>query len=208
MSSGDSFQSNQSKGHSEAQLGSQSGAPSGTQSGDLPEPTLLVDYLLAAESDNILLIGCSSADLHWPKDRDVHNVATRFDTLGSALASMKVVASVEASTQVAVLNLGADEITHSQQIGQAVRAFPNRLIVYTSSKTVPDTLFFAFGFRKLNVIESASASTENRWYEFRLSHYKQSPDWLNAQFWANPERFKLDEDSDLDFDPDDSDEEE
>lgn len=201
MSSGDSFQS---KDQSGTQLGAQSGASPESS----PSSMLLVDHLLAAESDNIVLVGCSSADLYWPEDRDVHNVAKRFDTLDSALASMKVAGSVEASTQIAVLNLGADETTYSQEIGQAARAFPNRLIVYTSSKTAPDTLFFAFGFRKLNVIESASASAENRWYEFRLSHYKQSPDWLNAQFWANPERFKLDEDADIDFDPDDTDEEE
>jgi len=58
------------------------------------------------------------------------------------------------------------------------------------------------------VVKSTASSGENRWYEYRLSHYKQAPDWLNARFWANPERFKLDDDPDVYFDPDDSDEEE
>ncbi|MFT5048085.1 MAG: hypothetical protein ACI8UP_005086 [Porticoccaceae bacterium] len=181
-----------------------------TRSGTSPEtsPTLLVDHLLASQPGKIFLIGCSSADLYWPEDRAEPRVVKRFDTLDDALGSVTLDVPVDVSTQVAVLNVGSDEATLSQQIGQAVRAFPNRLVVYTSSKAAPDTLFFAFGFRKLNVIESTSASAENRWYEFRLSHYKQAPDWLNAQFWANPERFKLDDDSDIDFDPYDTDEEE
>jgi hypothetical protein len=203
MSSDDSFRP---KTEPETSSDTQPGTQSGTQPGT--PPTLLVDHLLATEPDNIFLIGCSSTDLYWPEDRDVPDVVRRFDTLDSALASAKLDVSADASVQIAVLNVGSEETTLSQQIGQAVRAFPNRLIVYTSAKTAPDTLFFAFGFRKLNVIESASAVAENRWYEFRLSHYKQSPDWLNAQFWANPERFKLDDDPDIYFDPDGEDEEE
>jgi hypothetical protein len=169
---------------------------------------LLVDHLLATKPGNIFLIGCSSADLYWSEDPDVAHVVRRFDTLDSAEEFVKIDASVDASMQIAVLNVGSDETTLAQQIGQAVRAFPNRLIVYTSAKIASDTLLFAFGFRKLNVVENASTDAENRWYEYRLIHYKQSPDWLNDRFWANPERFKLDDDSDIDFDSDDSDEEE
>jgi hypothetical protein len=187
-----------------------SGTPSGTQPGSSAEasPTLLVDHLLSTQPGSICLIGCSSADLYWPENRDVLGVVKRFDTLEGALGSVKLDVTVDVSTQVAVLNVGSDDATLSQQLGEAVRAFPNRLVAYTNSKVVPDTVFFAFGFRKLNVVENASTSAENRWFEFRLSHYKQAPDWLNAQFWANPERFKLDEDSDIDFDPYDTDEEE
>ena len=52
--------------------------------------------------------------------------------------------------------------------------------------------FFAFGFRRIVRSEPAIGPGERcTWYEFRLSHYKSAPDWLNARFWANPERFAL-----------------
>ena len=170
--------------------------------------TLLVDHLLATSPGAIYLVGCGAEDLSWPQDRDEPHMVHRFDTLESAIQGLKVTAPADSSAQIAVLNIGSDEAGFAQKIGQAIRAFPNRLIVYTSAVAVPDTLFFAFGFRKLNVIKNTSDSGENKWYEYRLSHYKQSPDWLNARFWANPERFKLDDDPDVYFDPDDSDEEE
>ena len=28
-------------------------------------------------------------------------------------------------------------------------------------------------------------------FEFRLHDYKQRPDWLNARYWAHPERFDM-----------------
>lgn len=199
MSSGDSSQS-----------GTRSGTQSGAQSGTQPEnsPALLVDHLLASSPSSIFLIDCAVEDLYWPESRDESHLVKRFDTLENALQGVKGELPGDGGEQIAVLNMGSDVATLSQKIGKAARAFPNRLIVYTSAQSVPDTLFFAFGFRKLDVVNSASDPAENRWYEFRLSHYKQSPDWLNARFWANPERFKLDEDSDVYFDPDYSDEEE
>ena len=177
-------------------------------------PTLLADYLLsAAEPGNIALIGCHSEDLHWPEELGNQHTLQRFDTFSSAELSLKIAGSAnegpsEDNTSVAVLNLGAENMAFEQQIGRAVRSFPTRLIVYTGDKAAPDTLFFSFGFRKLNVVEGAQVNDANRWYEYRLSHYKQPPDWLNARFWANPERFGIDEDSDVYSEFDDSDEEE
>jgi hypothetical protein len=180
------------------------------QSNDTSEdpPALLVDYLLATEPGEIVLIACAAEDLHWPKDVDDSGVVKRYDTLESAAHRVQGSLPEDVGEQVTVLNVGSEESTFAQTMGQAVRAFPNRLIVYTSAQSVPDTLFFAFGFRKLNVLHTGSTGVLNRWFEFRLSHYKQPPEWLNARFWANPERFKLDDDSDLYFDPDDTGEEE
>lgn len=36
-----------------------------------------------------------------------------------------------------------------------------------------------------------------RWFEYRMTTYKPAPDWLNARFWANPERYAISEDPDL-----------
>ena len=171
-------------------------------------PILLAEHLLATQSGDIFLIGCSSEDLYWPSATEGPYAVKRFETLRSAEESLKSDESAGANEQTAVLSVNDLGEALSQQIGQAVRAFPNRLIVYTCDPAAPDTLFFSFGFRKLDVAQRVSAGHENRWYEYRLSHYKQSPDWLNARFWANPERFNLDDDPDIYFDPDDTDEEE
>ncbi len=47
--------------------------------------------------------------------------------------------------------------------------------------------FYALGFVRLAKVASATAAVEL--YGYRLSEYKQVPDWLNARFWANPERY-------------------
>ncbi len=89
------------------------------------------------------------------------------------------------------------------ELGKAVRRFPERLVVSIDSPEPADTAFFAFGFRKLQLTEQGSI----RLFEYCLSEYKQPPDWLNARYWANPDRFESDEDSDI-YSEDYSDEEE
>jgi len=95
------------------------------------------------------------------------------------------------------MRLSNVESSAEQLLGQAVRGFPARLVVYTSDARATDTVFFSFGFRKLQVEGNSESTSDTRWYEFRLSHYKQQPHWLNARFWANPERFELDYDADI-----------
>jgi len=53
-----------------------------------------------------------------------------------------------------------------------------------------DEQFFAFGFRRIGELAEVSG-LQRRWYAYSLRDYKQSPDWLNARFWAHPERFDL-----------------
>ena len=183
-------------------------SPAAAAASSASAPILLSEHLLATQSGDIFLIGCSSEDLYWPSDTEGSHAVKRFETLHTAEESLKSVESAGENEQTAVLSVNDLGEALSQQIGQAVRAFPNRLIVYTCDQAAPDTLFFSFGFRKLDVAQGVSSGLENRWYEYRLSHYKQSPDWLNARFWANPERFNLDDDLDIYFDPDDTDEEE
>ena len=73
-----------------------------------------------------------------------------------------------------------------QTLGDACRLFPHQLLVQLQklpSDWSPDPLF-AFGFRQMK------ASAGSTVFEFRLSDYKAPPAWLNARFWANPERFE------------------
>jgi|GEM_PF-936173 len=84
-----------------------------------------------------------------------------------------------------------------QTLGDACRLFPHQLLVQLQklpSDWTPDPLF-AFGFRQLKTSVGSAV------FEFRLSDYKAPPAWLNARFWANPERYEqtpdVDEFSDL-----------
>lgn len=46
-------------------------------------------------------------------------------------------------------------------------------------------------FRALGFTLSATDAAENlRIYDYDLATYKTVPDWLNARFWAHPERWK------------------
>ena len=57
---------------------------------------------------------------------------------------------------------------------------------------MPVERFFAFGFRRAFV--AIEDGTRHALHEYRLADYKQPPDWLNARYWANPERFGADPD--------------
>lgn len=46
--------------------------------------------------------------------------------------------------------------------------------------------FLALGYEALAAIEAEEVAL----YQFDMATYKQVPDWLNARFWANPERWK------------------
>ena len=60
------------------------------------------------------------------------------------------------------------------------------------------------GFRKLQLEHQGTI----RLFEYCLSEYKQPPDWLNARYWANPERYGLTGDHDSYSEDGEDDEEE
>lgn len=158
---------------------------------------LLADYLLADHEGPLFLIGTRPADIYWPESslesREVHELVT----LSEALQCLSGLNETAKETSCAVLNIQDFESDLEPLMGRAVRAFPHRLIVYTLVNQTSDALFYSFGFKKLNVLQGAESAQHYQWYEFRLSHYKPQPDWLNSRFWANPERFDLDEDEDV-----------
>ncbi|MBX2879811.1 MAG: hypothetical protein KTR32_07760 [Granulosicoccus sp.] len=114
-------------------------------------------------------------------------------------------ASVTASDRLvvtAVMQLESDTHSIDMQLGQAIRLFPDHLLVTccdpSLSPSLTDEQFFAFGFRRLGAApEPSNSSGRPCWYEYRMREYKSAPDWLNARYWANPERFDLSEDPDL-----------
>ena len=102
-----------------------------------------------------------------------------------------------------MLHLRGSESHIDELLGQARRMAPHGLLVElgadkldqqcdNGAMSLSDERFFAFGFRLVNT--QHTVETSNRLYAYRLSDYKQAPEWLNARFWANPERFDIYED--------------
>lgn len=51
-----------------------------------------------------------------------------------------------------------------------------------------DTYFRALGFKRLRAYVSQKKNQPSAYlYYFNLYDYKETPDWLNERFWANPE---------------------
>ena len=62
-----------------------------------------------------------------------------------------------------------------------------RIIVMTDAHCPLARLdFLGLGYETLAADEGEQIAL----YQFDLATYKQVPDWLNARFWANPERWK------------------
>lgn len=177
----------------------------------------LVQYLLSSGPASVTVIGGSSqlGQLLDTESKQASTV-THFETLADCHASLDTAAAAsqegerdpEKGGAVALLQLD-DKVAQPQddelavELGKAARRFPARLVVSIDSAEPADTAFFAFGFRRLQLADQRSI----RLFEYCLSEYKQAPDWLNAQYWANPERFNVDESADI-YIEEDSDEDE
>lgn len=98
--------------------------------------------------------------------------------------------------QVLRLHDAVDDEQLAQELGAACRQSPRGVCVWCSfserAAELPAERFFALGFRR--VFTTIEGACRHVVYEFRLADYKQPPDWLNARFWAHPERFDLDPD--------------
>lgn len=86
-------------------------------------------------------------------------------------------------------------------LGALCRCFPHGVLLQLAADVkAKDQQFFAHGFQKIGAFgeimtasgdEDVFLDTAERCFQYRLEHYKAVPDWLNARFWAHPERFHL-----------------
>lgn len=166
----------------------------------------LKDYIFEDSVASVFLVGAVFDQLLSSAQVDA-----KIERLKSLRDAEGVVASLRhGESATLVLDTSVLGQTVEESLGRALRSFPHRVLLHcvTASDDVllSDNVFFAFGFRKvLHVPPSALPSDspaemqgqEIRWFEYRLSSYKPAPDWLNARFWANPERYALQEDPDL-----------
>jgi len=103
-----------------------------------------------------------------------------------------------------VLQVDPDEQQAARMLGHAIRTFPQRVVVFCmasdQSRNAVSELFYSLGFRRLQAPTAPTAqhdlSEPGCWFEYRMSQYKPAPEWLNARYWANPERFEVQEDPD------------
>lgn len=101
-------------------------------------------------------------------------------------------AECDAADCVMCLHLPAHTDDIESLLGLACRTSPRLLLVEHRADEYSETLladeqFFAFGFRILG--KYTESGCQQALYAYSLSDYKQAPEWLNARFWANPERF-------------------
>jgi len=95
--------------------------------------------------------------------------------------------------QPCALALGIDALTgldarQAQHLISRVRLYtaPRVLIAAQPSCALDDAAFLALGF----TLSPAEPAAGVRLYYYDLDTYKTVPDWLNARFWANPERWE------------------
>jgi hypothetical protein len=63
----------------------------------------------------------------------------------------------------------------------------SRIIVIADTRCPLDRMdFLAIGYDTLGTDKAG----QTKLYQFDLATYKQVPDWLNARYWAHPERWK------------------
>ena len=97
------------------------------------------------------------------------------------------------SSQPCTLALGVDALNgldaqQAQHLISQVRLYtaPRMLIVAPPGCALDGETFRALGFTL-----SGTDTAENvRIYYYDLNTYKAVPDWLNARYWANPERWE------------------
>lgn len=111
---------------------------------------------------------------------------------------------------IALARMDEPSNEYDLQLGRLCRSFPGGVVVELAAglAILQDERFFAHGFRKISHLSrepNVSASQggfsdhlqnhllngDERFFEYRLQDYKAVPDWLNARYWAHPERFHL-----------------
>ena len=112
---------------------------------------------------------------------------------GTVLRDTPVHLPGDSPEQPCALALGIEALAgldapHAQQlIGRArLYAAPRILIAAQPGCALDDAAFRALGFTLSGTDTAANVSV----YDYDLATYKTVPDWLNARYWAHPERWE------------------
>ena len=95
--------------------------------------------------------------------------------------------------QTVELALGIDALNgldarQAQHLIAQTRLFiaPRILLAVRTDCALDEDMFIALGF----TLAATDTTANVRIHEYDLDTYKTVPDWLNARFWANPERWQ------------------
>ncbi len=142
---------------------------------------------------------CIADDLDWA-DAVSQSAGDNVRTLSWAEFDESAL-ELAASAGIALAYLAPSDVPLDWRLGNLCRTFPKGVVVELSLQVAAtDEQFFAYGFRKFanhasqgdeRVAGLGEFQRDSRCFEFQLSNYKLVPDWLNARFWAHPERFHL-----------------
>ena len=95
--------------------------------------------------------------------------------------------------QTVELALGIDALNgldaqQAQHLISQTRLYiaPRILLAVRTDCALDEDMFIALGF----ALAATDTTANVRIHEYDLDTYKTVPDWLNARFWANPERWE------------------
>lgn len=113
--------------------------------------------------------------------------------VSEALPSIAVTPVQPATSQSCPLALGIDALNGldaraAEALIHRTRLYvaPRLLLVAQADCALDEAAFLALGF----VLTAHDAANQVRLHAFDLETYKTVPDWLNARFWAHPERWE------------------
>jgi len=154
---------------------------------------LVVDWLVAAAADSVLLIGETAAQTlpavrHAVDSASVETLAAPDSPPTHWLASLATRPRVAA----AVMSDVADrlpEMDAALVIGRVRDVHASRMLLLTHRDPVtgapPRRDLLALGLERLASRVTASGNVDA--YVFDIDSYKRTPEWLNAHGWAHPE---------------------
>lgn len=98
------------------------------------------------------------------------------------------VAASPCELAIGVEALNGLDAQSAQQLINRTRLYlaPRILLAVPTTCVLDEDAFRALGF----TLAAVDADAEKRIHEYDLSTYKTVPDWLNARFWAHPERWE------------------
>lgn len=89
-----------------------------------------------------------------------------------------------ADMAIARLDDTADKRTAFERIARLKRHAPRVLVIVPPDGLLTFADFLALGMQRLDEADGHTL------YAFDLHTYKPAPDWLNAKYWAHPERWE------------------
>lgn len=116
-----------------------------------------------------------------------------FELAGAALPDLTIERYHEPEPPRCDVALGVDAL--NGLAASAIEQLIGRVRTYSARRLLlvahPGCALDEAGFRALGfVVSLVDAEARTRVYDYDIDTYKSVPDWLNARFWAHPERWE------------------